>query len=219
MEIVNFLLRNLEFSANDYSSALWHSANNGHANIVKELLHLNIDKEIFQKPALDGTTPLIMAIVKGHMEVIKCFEEKMGSSRLAVEMAKFGKVYDSAFEREHQFEAMENSILSGKLETIEHIKKMSSIEVPTSLIENVYDKEVLKLFECDSEQKSSKLVEFSREFPLFNNSTDDVELDISNFENSKICVEWPKLCFMNNLKHSDRTVLIRNIDITDSCSK
>ena len=134
-------------SPNGFSLSLWHASNNGHSNIVKSLLQYETNIEIINKEASDGTTPLMMAIAKGHFQTAKCFEKCIDKSRMVLEFAKFGRIYDVDNSKvvECDKEAFRNAVLSGNFETINHMKSMTNdFEFPSDIEDHVIDKEILK---------------------------------------------------------------------------
>ena len=75
-----------------------------------------------------------------------------------------------------QDEAMTNAVLSGQIEVIEFIKSVTNdIQCPNDDTENA---------------KCSALVDFSEEFPLFNEDVHEIQ---QNHQNSLV-IQYPNLC-------------------------
>ncbi len=148
-EVLKFILNDFD-SIQGYSNAFWHAAKNGHSNIINLLLEKVDNIDIIDSPAPDGTSPLIMAIAKGHKSVVKCFEKTYGIDKLIAENAKFGKIYDISVNnykmKKHDDEAMNNAVCSGDIKAIRYIKSVTNNpQFPEDTKEHVLDKDILKL--------------------------------------------------------------------------
>ena len=225
-----------EISPDGFSLGIWHAANNGHKNILKHLLNKETNLQIIDKEAPDGTTPLTMAIVKGHHEVLKCFEETHGRDRIIAESAKFGKIYkiDNYKMKALQDEAMANAVFSGNKEVIKYIQSVTNdISFPKEVNDHVLDKEILHLFGGQNVQKHSVLVQFSKEFPLFN---DDIEGNTSNslkieLPQDSYKTKWPRISYKIKLpqiccmdvckktKKTKKTIYVQDIKVDNACDK
>ena len=155
-----------------------------------------------------------MAIVKKHDQTVKCFEKSHGKDKIVAESAKFGKIYENT--RNNQMvsfknEALTNAVYSGQYETISYVQLITNhVRFPSNVEDHVLDREILSLTGNSNDIKTSVLVDFSKEFPLFNE-------DIENPEKKSLTIPWPQLCCMQNIGKS--TIHIQDIEITNTCSK
>ena len=191
LEVVKYLLENfVAISPDGFCVGLWHAANNGHAKIVKELLQNANDFEAIDKPAPDGTTPLMMAITKGHNQVVKCVEETHGSDKIIEASANIGQIYkiDNYQMESSKNEAMANAVYSGRKDVVDYVQTVAvDIPFPNDIAKHVLDRKFLQFTACSDTEKTSALIEFSKEFPLFNKEIQKCEEKSFVFRHSNLC--------------------------------
>ena len=155
-------------------TALWHAANAGHNTVAVDLFrHGHVDNV----PAPDGTTPLTMAITKGHMDVVDAFLHVFSESEITKTCAQFGSQFHrlkAGLSPDIQQEVLINAIESDDLETVKYIQSLCANNVSAdSHVRQRQSVEMLKHFRCDAKAKDSALLEMSREFPSFNTNVED----------------------------------------------
>lgn len=222
LDVVNHLLNESVDLTTVGATALWHAANNGHLGVVERLLQIDNVSENIENPSPDGTTPLIMAIVKKYENIIKCFEKCVGRDKIVTESARFGRIHDvdnKEIMRSLQSEAMSNAVLSGRQEVVKHLTDITvnCSEAKPVLVKLDNENKILK-------QKHSALMEFSKEFPLFNEQ--EIEGKEETWFDQKpygfydsYDIPWPKICCFKNQKKTKKNIYIQDIKHYKKCSK
>ena len=200
--------------------------------MVERLLQIQEIRDQKDNSAPDGTTALMMATAKKHQKVMECFEVlKNGRDKLVIESAKFGQIYDgenkSEIRKQFQNEAFKNAVLSGDADVINHVKQIAPNGIlPENIQDHVLDKKVLELVSQPNEnpETSSKLVDFSKKFPLFNEKVEVSEDEKGINSIGKFSFSCPKFCCMEKMRAKLRSkqsniYISDDIDLTDSCEK
>ena len=214
-EVLEFILNEFD-GIQRYSDAYWHAANNGHSNMINLLLEKVDNIDIIDSKAPDGTTPLMMAIAKGHSDVINIFENIFGKDRMIAERAKFGQIHDITLPykmKTLQEEAMRNAVFSSKKKVIDFVQIVTNnLEFPRDVPDHVIKRKILQFTGHDSAQKTSALMGFTKKFPLFNEK-------IEQKGEKSTQIKWPHLCCMKDVHKSNETIYVEDINLKNPCDK
>lgn len=163
----------------------------------------------------------MMAIAKEHHETINHFQRILGRSKVLAESAKFGQIYDENNKDNMmalQGEAMRNAVYSGKLNVIRHVQEITeNCPFPKDAAHHVLDKEILKMMGHKETQNHSILVDFSKDFPLFNEKV-EVAITVQPTKDRELTIPWPKLCCMSKINTSS-TIYVKDIDLSNNCEQ
>ncbi len=153
---------------------LWIAASEGHVGVLRTLLQNKESVSKEEAAAPDGTTPLMMVILKENPEAFSVLRKIYGNDEILEEVVKFGSV-----KLLHQIECRDNlshdlitaAIQSGNAEMVEEIL-LKVTDIPGETFETSPSLGVLRAFGKEEHQLESDLTQFSKAFPFFN---EDVE--------------------------------------------
>ncbi len=194
--IAEYLLQTFDsdsFGSLGTPSPLWLAADRGHSSIVVAL-RMHGAGLVTNVPAPDGSTPIMMAIAKGHKDVVKAMEGLYSRKDVLNSCAIFGQLREEfqndlpSFSYHEKNSLLANAIASQDTETVRwllktfrgksrHIATDLLDDIPRSTLWRCQRPNIRSLMGLPATQERSDLVELSRYFPKFNSSVEKLWCD------------------------------------------